>query len=247
MLGTFLEKLFKNSAGLLGSIVPIVFSGFMVGCSSQPSEDVEDILDGVFPTPPVSGSDLSQVWTSQTDFSGFTGSNSLATSSGELSIGLNTIGESGRLDITDTLESGSFSLVNFRSTYVDPVVVAFVATFNDAEPVEVRVRNITSNSAEFFLQEPSGGAHGTETVTYLVFEKGRHVFANGTVIEAGVHTTSSVHDGTGGSFGGDSVNFSQPFSAKPALLHTLNSNNNNEFIRLTFTFFQNIFKYIGIK
>ncbi len=211
-----------------------VLGWFVVGCSAQPSEDAEDILDGLLPTPtptpPVLGSDLSQTWTSQADFGSFSSSNAFVDASGEISIGLNAIGESGRVDITDTLESGSSVVVNFRNTYADPVIVAFIATFADTEPLEVRARNVTTTSAELFMQESSGGAHGTETVTYLVMEKGRHVFANGTVIEAGLHTTGSYHDGTGGSFGGDAVSFSVPFGAKPALLHMLNTNNNNEFM-----------------
>lgn len=215
--------------GLLLSLLIIV------ACSGQPAEDVEDVLDSLNPTPtptptPVSGSSLNLIWDSSANFSSFNFDQSEVIPIGSIQSSVLVVAESGRIDITGTIDNSSFVTVNFRNTFVDPVVIAFVATLNENEPVEVRVRNVGQSSAELFLEESSGGLHGTETITYFVVEKGRFQFSDGTIIEAGLHTTASYHNGVGGSYGGDAISFSAPFPSAPAIFSSLNTYNNGDFM-----------------
>jgi hypothetical protein len=119
--------------------------------------------------------------------------------------------------------------VQFRNTYEDPIVLAYIPSRNNPESLDVRVNNVTSTGMEIFIEDPNAdGITNPETVTYLVLEKGRHSFANGLVIEAGVLNTSNHHASPGG-FGGDPVLFSQAFVSQPVVLHTLNTYNNGAF------------------
>ncbi len=221
-------------------IRPLALAGvllLMAACSGQPAEDIEDVLDTPIPTPsptatptPISGTSVGKTWDSSGDFSEFSLTQAQVLGSGSIQESVAVIGESGRIDITDTIDNGSFVTVNFRNTYVDPVIICFVATNNEGEPVEVRARNVGSTSAELFLEEDSGGAHATETVVYFVVEKGRHEFSDGTIIEAGSHVTASYHNGVSGSYGGDAISFSVAFPASPAVFSSLNSYNNGDFM-----------------
>ncbi len=94
------------------------------------------------------------------------------------------VGESGI--VTNVFHQ--FTTIQFDQTYENPVVIAGLPTRNGGDPVTVRVRNVTSNSAEIALQEWLGqdGLHGFETVSYAVFEAGEHTLADGTRILAGV-------------------------------------------------------------
>ena len=134
------------------------------------------------------------------------------------------IGETGSGQLNTTPQT-----VNLTYTYNDPVVVAFVNTWNDPEPVDVRVFNITSNSFQWFLEEPDGESHANETVSYIVMEKGRHLTNDGLAIEAGSVDTAAVHN-SGGPYTGPTINFQSAFTATPTVLHTLNTYNNGQFM-----------------
>ena len=139
------------------------------------------------------------------------------------------IGESGRIDISNTLPNGVVETINFRGIYNDPVVVALIVTWGENDPVDVRVRNVSSTSCEIFLEEPQDDGHATETVCYIVMEKGRFTIDNGLTIEAGSHSTNSVHRSSSSGWNFDTVSFSSSFS-DPIVVATLNSYNNGEFI-----------------
>lgn len=78
-------------------------------------------------------------------------------------------------------------LVTLENTFVDPVVIAQPASFNDGDPVFVTITNVGNDSFEFFLEEPNylDGAHGLETISYLVVENGMWGRTNGLLFEAG--------------------------------------------------------------
>ncbi|MCB1968378.1 MAG: hypothetical protein KDI64_20655, partial [Candidatus Accumulibacter sp.] len=104
-----------------------------------------------------------------------------------------TIGEYGTVTGLDH----NAQTVTLEHWYANPVVVASPVSLNGTDPVAVRISDIstsidqaTGNLATTFkiqLQEPSGfdNTHATETLRFLVVEAGRHVLADGTVIEAG--------------------------------------------------------------
>ena len=139
-------------------------------------------------------------------------------------------GETGRVEISGTIDSNNTStMVKFKKEYESPVVVAYVITRNGGQSVEARVKDVTSDSCVIFLEEPDDENHNPETIGYIVLEKGSHITENGYRIEAGLHKTSKARRGGQTDFTGDEIKFSKMFKSNPAILHTLNTYNNNTF------------------
>ncbi len=94
-------------------------------------------------------------------------------------------GEVGRISIDH-----NWTTVNLNRTYQNPVVVANVITTTNSQPLNVRVRNVTSTSFQVHLDEWNylDGTHPTETISYMVVEAGEHVLTDGTRIVAGNQT-----------------------------------------------------------
>ena len=137
--------------------------------------------------------------------------------------------EAGRVTLSSTIDDGVSARVSFARSYTDPVVVAYIMTRNGSQSIDVRVKDVTGTGATVFVEEPDDEGHNAEEIGYIVMEAGRHVLADGTRVEAGRWTTSSVHREDSG-FGGDTVPFTQTFGAAPVLLHTLNTYNNGAFM-----------------
>lgn len=157
-------------------------------------------------------------------------SESIETASSALSTGNEKyVGETGQVILTSTIDGGVSTTVSLRNTYVNPVVVAFINTRKGHNSVGVRVRSVSKTSFELFMQTPNNQNHTAETISYIVVERGRHVLDGGLIVEAGSVATSTVHSG-GQAYAGDSVSFTNAFSGTPAVLHTLNSHNNNDFM-----------------
>ncbi len=96
--------------------------------------------------------------------------------------------------------------------YINPVVIVSPLSFNDTTAATVRIRNVTSTSFDVQVDRwdylPS--SHGPETVSYFVVESGRHVLADGSVLEAGI--VGAVNQ----SF--QRVGFSEPFAGQTVVL-----------------------------
>ncbi len=91
-------------------------------------------------------------------------------------------GEAGQIfNLTD-----EWLVVNLEQSYKNPVVVAGLATYNESDPITVRVRNVTSNSFEIQIDEWDfyDRFHAPEVVGYFVVEAGVHKLPDGTVIVA---------------------------------------------------------------
>ncbi|NRB20479.1 MAG: peptidoglycan DD-metalloendopeptidase family protein, partial [Rhodobacteraceae bacterium] len=75
------------------------------------------------------------------------------------------LGETGTLTLNHTA-----STVTLQHSYDNPVVIAFIATENGNQPVNVRVTDIGGDQLSLQLQEPNylDGSHAKETVHYLV-------------------------------------------------------------------------------
>jgi len=77
-----------------------------------------------------------------------------------------------------TFETGTVSAGQDRTTvqlsniYTRPVVVCTVNYDKNKDPVVTRVSNITSNSFDLRLQNPSGKSVTTENISYIVMEEG---------------------------------------------------------------------------
>lgn len=96
------------------------------------------------------------------------------------------VGESGILSV-DQADSNEWHRVVYTQSYVDPVVVMGPPSFNGGQPTSLRVRNMSQTGFEFQIDEWDylDQAHITETIGYLVIEKGTHVLADGRIIAAG--------------------------------------------------------------
>lgn len=138
-------------------------------------------------------------------------------SSSHFSTGLITIGEVGQV-VRDQTTGGDWYTVNLNNTYSDPVVVMRGLSYNGSDPTHLRVRNVTSTSFEWQMEEWDycDGPHTTETCPYMVIESGVYTLEDGTIIQAGLD--SSTHTWT-------SITFSQAFSSTPCLITGVASQN----------------------
>ncbi len=154
--------------------------------------------------------------------------------------------ETGSADITDTIDNGTWVTVNTQKTYTSPVVIAGPITHSNGNSLSVRVRAVTGNSFQLGMQSPCEnlGATGggvtcaatwsTETVNWMVVERGTWVFPDGTKIEAYLHNTNEMRSRFGGNNnGGDTITYSHTYSAAPTVLHTINSFNDPEWVSTT--------------
>lgn len=96
-----------------------------------------------------------------------------------------SMGEAGRTTVSQN-DAGQWHTVSLQNSYTDPVVVMGPASYNGSEATTVRVRNVTSTSFEFQLDEWDylNGPHADETVSYLVVEAGSHELSDGTMLQA---------------------------------------------------------------
>ncbi len=106
-----------------------------------------------------------------------------------------TIGEvlKYRIAQADPFAWQSASLSN---SYVDPVVICQPLSFNGGQPATVRLRNVSSESFEFQIDEWDylDGGHTSEDVSCLVVEAGRHLLGDGTMVEAGTVDTDHTYE-----------------------------------------------------
>jgi hypothetical protein len=71
--------------------------------------------------------------------------------------------------------------------YIDPVVFMNLSSYNGVDPSHIRIRNVTSASFDFKIEEWAylNGSHVTEDLDFLVIERGVHLLADGRLIEVG--------------------------------------------------------------
>ncbi|MEA1959341.1 MAG: DUF2341 domain-containing protein, partial [Chloroflexota bacterium] len=138
--------------------------------------------------------------------------------------------ETGSLVSAGTIDEVGVYNISLTKSYDNPAVVAHVATRGGGQSIDVRARNVGSSSFEIFEEEPDDEAHNDETLNWIVAESGSWIGMDGQLrIEAGAHSTSSVHVG-GNAFGGDSVSFDNSFNSTPSVLATINTYNNGAFM-----------------
>jgi len=128
--------------------------------------------------------------------------------------------EVGRLTVHSTFDEPTFTSANFQQTYTRKPLVFTLPTNNGSDPATLRLRNVTSNGFQVVQAEPPGedGPHVEMNTNYLAIVPGVYDFGGGLVVEAGyIDTTTTVRQQspTGGF---DSIEFTGPFEAAPALL-----------------------------
>ena len=114
----------------------------------------------------------------------------------------------------------NWKTIFLRKTFVDPIVVAKPASWNDRDPGVVRLRNITPTSFQIRFQEWDylDGLHADETVSYVVVERGHWLLPGGGEIEAGSLNTSNSRPGTDPFV---PVTFDTPFATTPVVFSTV--------------------------
>jgi hypothetical protein len=149
--------------------------------------------------------------------------------SGGLGLTEDVRGETGRVEISGTIDKNTTAIIEFKKKYVDPVVVVYITTRGGGQSIEARVKDVKEDGCTIFLEEPDDENHNPETIIYIVMEKGSHITDAGYRIEAGIHTTDKHRRGGQTDFEGDFIKFSKMFKGTPAVLHSLNTYNNGAF------------------
>lgn len=146
--------------------------------------------------------------------------------------GAKRIGESGTITLSDSIDGGIVETVNFSTYYRNPVVFTFISTNNDANAVEARVKNVTRNSCEIFMERPEATSHGSETICYLVMEEGVHQLDDDGFVEVGSVNSNAGYRASvtgNGQNTKETINLSHNFSSF-GVIHSLNTRNNGEFM-----------------
>lgn len=160
-----------------------------------------------------------------------------------MALGAGPIGEVGTLAaVTHEVQT-----VTFTGTFTNPVVIATITSYNEADPVVVRINNVDATAGTFDIQlvEPSlidrtadstnnptenDGLHAAESASFIVMEAGTHVLQDGTRIEVGTVVTDNTTRDNGGFV---TQSFSTNFQGTPAVLtqiqtiNSLHTGNNN--------------------
>ncbi len=131
----------------------------------------------------------------------------------------------------NTGASLSFTPVLFARAFTSMPLVFTQALESGADPATVRVRAVTPSGFEVAAVEPPGsnGAPESMTIHYVAAVPGRHVLDDGAEFEAGFVDTTTVQRSSvvGGPQGWDTITFSQPFPAPPALLAQIQTTSNS--------------------
>nr|WP_321464463.1 PKD domain-containing protein [uncultured Desulfobulbus sp.] len=126
--------------------------------------------------------------------------------------------ETGEIAVT-----GNWVRVPFSSTFEKPIVIAGPASYNNAEPGVICLRNVNSTGFDIKFNEWDylDKVHPEETVSYLVMEKGRHSLPDGSLVEAGTFSGSSKWS---------TVTFSESFTKAPVVMTAIATMNESETI-----------------
>jgi hypothetical protein len=118
--------------------------------------------------------------------------------------------EAGRFETDNT---GSFGEVIFSQSFQDaPIVLAGISSFNEADAVAGRLRNISNQGFEFGMQEQelNQKEHLTETIDYIAWQSSKGNI-NGYTFEVN-KTANTVKNGF------YRIEFEQSFTSAPNLL-----------------------------
>jgi PKD repeat protein len=130
-----------------------------------------------------------------------------------------TMIEVGTFTSTDT----SFQTVQFDTTFsTEPVLMTSIATFNEAETITSRLRNISTTS---FAHKPQGqeastSSHASETINYIAWEPSRNKINNINVIVG--KTADKVRHRW------YTVNFGEELTDLPVFLGTMQSHDGKD-------------------
>jgi hypothetical protein len=125
--------------------------------------------------------------------------------------------------IFETNRTSSFETKGFDQSFgVVPVVVAAVASFNEADAVTDRLRNITTGGFEFRMQEQDANvqSHSVETIHYIAWEPGSGT-VNGLSFEVATTGNAITHQFQW-------ITFGSAFTEAPSFLTDMQTTNGGD-------------------
>jgi len=136
-------------------------------------------------------------------------------------------------EVGTTSVDGGGTLVTLQHTYDDPIYIV-EAISGDAtggagnRPAAAIITATSTSSFTVRVQEPDdeADAHGSETVAYLVMERGAYLLPDGRRVDAGSKTTTRYYGDAVAGSSDDTCAFTQTFGTAPVLLTSLQSNGN---------------------
>ncbi len=127
------------------------------------------------------------------------------------------------MEFGDVQADHTWTRVNFKQTYVNPVVVAGPIGPKGSDPSVIRIQNVDPDGFEIRIQvwDYLHVSPTAETVSYLVLEQGNYFLKDGTKIEAG-----SIMTNAAASF--KQINFNDPFNVPPVVMTAVTSFNDSD-------------------
>ncbi len=122
--------------------------------------------------------------------------------------------------------------VTLGRVYTDPVVLTQPHSYNGSHASVVRIEDVQADRFTLYIQEAPNmdGFHTTETVSYVVLERGTWQLANGALLEVGLlNTAEQVGRGVANSWA--TVSFSSPFSSAPVVLSQVQGEANPHWVK----------------
>lgn len=122
-------------------------------------------------------------------------------------------GQAPTIEIGKVMIDHNWTRIDFKKSFIDPIVIASPLSLNDADPAVVRIRTTESTGFEIRVQEWDylDGIHASETVGFIVMERGTYALEDGTLIEAGSFETHQVSTFS-------PVSFVQNFQVPPVVI-----------------------------
>ncbi|MGB5831679.1 MAG: hypothetical protein WBG92_06765 [Thiohalocapsa sp.] len=122
------------------------------------------------------------------------------------------------IEIGEVNVGADWKPISLNKSFSDPVVIAKIMSAYDTDPAVIRIDTIDSTGFSIRLQEWGylDDDHGTETVSYMVVERGRHRLPNGSWIVAD-HIDTDVTNGF------VPLTHALPFSTVPVVLTSVTS------------------------
>ena len=150
---------------------------------------------------------------------------------GDLTLGeLQTVCIRGKVTPTGSPQTVTYS--SGSSGFKNPVVFATPGGISDPEPGSIVIINITDSTFDIYFKEqmeiggkPSdndGNLHtNTTEISWMVFDCGEYMLADGTRFEVGKTEISAMHAKNAGTLDWDEVVFSTPFASQPVVINQI--------------------------
>ena len=122
-----------------------------------------------------------------------------------------------------TDKTGAFEKITFAQPFnQNPVILSSVNSFNEPDTVAGRMRNISTTSFEYQMQEEEAGSdgHGTETIAYIAWEPSMGNI-EGMLYEVGKTADAVTHSES-------SISFAQSFETAPVFVAAMQTRDGSD-------------------